>query len=53
MRRRVQLERDIQYAEALLELNGYHPFLRELLINAKQELEKELSELETPMDSAA
>jgi hypothetical protein len=53
MSRRIQLERDIEYAEALLALNGYHPFLRELLIHAKQELEQELSQLETPMDSAA
>ena len=42
MDERKQLERDIAFANGLLAKDGYHPYMRELLIEAKQKMEEEL-----------
>lgn len=54
MDQRTQLERDIAFVNALLAVNGYHPYWKDLLHEAKQQMEDELSKLPAKkMDSAA
>jgi hypothetical protein len=54
MDQRTQLERDIAFVNGLLAVNGYHPFWKDLLLEAKQQMEQELSDLKAKrVDSAA
>ena len=54
MDQRTQLERDIAFINSLLAVNGYHPYWKDLLLEAKQQMEQELSKLPAKeIDSAA
>jgi hypothetical protein len=48
-----QLERDIAFVNGLLAKDGYHLFLRELLIEARRKMEEELRELDCSTPEAA
>jgi septation ring formation regulator EzrA len=50
---RKQIERDIAFVNGLLAKDGYHPYMRELLMEAKQRMEDELRELDSQLDSVA
>jgi len=43
---RSKLRQDIVFIDGLLELDGYHPYWKDVLAEAKQQMENELSRLE-------
>jgi hypothetical protein len=53
MAQREHLERDIAFLNGLLAKDGYHLFLRELLIEARRKMEEELRELDSSTPEAA
>ena len=53
MAQRENLERDIAFVNGLLAKDGYHLFLRELLIEAKRKMKEELRELDCSTPEAA
>ena len=53
MNERKNLEHDIAFVDGLLAKDGYHPCLRELLIEAKRKMEEELRNLDHPKSELA
>jgi hypothetical protein len=53
MHERKNLERDIAFVDGLLAKDGYHPRLRELLIEVKRKMQEDLRKLDRQKPEAA